>query len=78
VPSDSATYTSAQIQAALKASFGYEVTIGCASGALDEIWYSFDVRGSVITGTFVPTAPGQCVLALSLEPTSLSLENYRV
>jgi ribonuclease T2 len=57
VPSSTATYTSAQIKAALKASFGYDVTIQCASGALDEIWYSFDVQGSVQTGTFLPAAP---------------------
>ncbi|KAH7419458.1 ribonuclease-like protein T2 [Cadophora sp. MPI-SDFR-AT-0126] len=57
VPSTTATYTSAAIQAALKAGFGYAVTIQCASGALDEIWYSYDVRGSVQTGTFVPAAP---------------------
>ncbi|KAI9743788.1 MAG: ribonuclease T2-like [Claussenomyces sp. TS43310] len=57
VPSSSATYTSADIQAALKKGFGYEVTIGCSSGALDEIWYSYDVKGSIQTGTFVPTSP---------------------
>jgi ribonuclease T2 len=57
VPSSTATYTAAAIQAALKASFGYAVTIQCASGALDEIWYSYDVLGSVQTGTFEPTAP---------------------
>lgn len=33
------------------------MTIQCASGALDEIWYSYDVKGSVVTGTFVPAAP---------------------
>lgn len=57
VPSSTATYTAAAIQAALKASFGYAVTIQCASGALDEIWYSYDVLGSVQTGTFEPAAP---------------------
>ncbi|PSS13085.1 hypothetical protein M430DRAFT_124994 [Amorphotheca resinae ATCC 22711] len=57
VPSSSATYTSAQIQAAFKKSFGYEVTIQCSSGALDEVWYSFNVKGSVQTGTFVPMSP---------------------
>ncbi|KAL3423835.1 Ribonuclease T2 [Phlyctema vagabunda] len=57
VPSSTATYTSAQIQAALKAGFGYEVTIGCSSSELNEIWYSYDVRGSVQLGTFVATVP---------------------
>ncbi|TVY19483.1 Ribonuclease T2-like [Lachnellula arida] len=56
-PSSSKTYTSAAILAALKTSFGYEVVIQCSSGALDAIWYSYDVRGSIQTGTFVPTDP---------------------
>ncbi|KAE8444070.1 hypothetical protein EG329_000938 [Mollisiaceae sp. DMI_Dod_QoI] len=57
LPSSTATYTASAIQNALKASFGFAVTIQCASGALDEIWYSFDVLGSVQTGTFKPAAP---------------------
>ncbi|KAH7342565.1 ribonuclease-like protein T2 [Rhexocercosporidium sp. MPI-PUGE-AT-0058] len=57
VPSTTATYTSAAIQAALKAGFGYPVTIQCSSGALNEIWYSYDVRGSVQTGEFIAAAP---------------------
>jgi ribonuclease T2 len=57
VPSTTVTYTSAQIQAALTAAHGFPVTIGCSGGALDEIWYHFDVRGSVQTGEFVPTSP---------------------
>ncbi|CZR56972.1 related to ribonucleases [Phialocephala subalpina] len=56
-PSSTETYTSAAILAALKASFGQNPTIQCSSGALDEIWYSFDVLGSVQTGTFQPAAP---------------------
>ncbi|KIN04861.1 hypothetical protein OIDMADRAFT_192336 [Oidiodendron maius Zn] len=58
VPSTTKTYTSAQIQAAFtQSSFGFPATIQCSSGALDEIWYSFNVRGSVQSGTFVPVAP---------------------
>ncbi|RFU31258.1 hypothetical protein B7463_g5050, partial [Scytalidium lignicola] len=57
VPSSSATYTAAEIQAAIRAAFGFEATIQCSSGALDEIWYSFDVLGSVVTGTFQPATP---------------------
>ncbi|EKD19894.1 uncharacterized protein L3040_002424 [Drepanopeziza brunnea f. sp. 'multigermtubi'] len=57
VPSTTETYTSAEIQAALKAGFGYAVTIQCSSGALNEIWYSYDVRGSVATGEFVKADP---------------------
>jgi len=58
LPSNDQTYTSAQIQAALSASHGHPVTIGCRNGALDEIWYHFDVAGSVQTGQFVPVDPG--------------------
>lgn len=58
VPSSSATYTTAQIQAALSKNHGgKEVHLGCQRGALNEIWYFFNVRGSVQTGTFVPSDP---------------------
>jgi ribonuclease T2 len=56
-PSSTATYTSAAIQSALKSKFGQQVTINCVSGALDEIWYHYNVQGSVQTGSFVPTTP---------------------
>ncbi|KAE9370318.1 ribonuclease-like protein T2 [Stipitochalara longipes BDJ] len=57
VPSSTATYTAAKIQAALKSAYGFDVTIQCSSGALDEIWYSYDVQGSVQTGLFIKTEP---------------------
>ncbi|KAF2121946.1 ribonuclease M [Lophiotrema nucula] len=58
VPSTSATYTTQAIQNALaKNRPGVTVTLGCSSGALNEIWYHYDVRGSVQTGTFVPANP---------------------
>lgn len=47
----------AAIQAALKAKFGVTAAIQCSSGAIDEIWYSFYVQGSVQTGKFVATNP---------------------
>ncbi|ELR10384.1 hypothetical protein GMDG_00797 [Pseudogymnoascus destructans 20631-21] len=56
-PSATATYTLAQIQAALKAAHGFIPTLGCKSGALEEIWYHYNVLGSVQTGKFVPTEP---------------------
>ncbi|KAK4540885.1 hypothetical protein LTR36_008827 [Oleoguttula mirabilis] len=54
VPSSSATYTSAQIQSALSVNRGgHQVHLGCTSGStLDEVWYFFNVEGSVQTGTF--------------------------
>lgn len=57
VPSATQTYTSAAIIAALKAPRGFIPVIRCASGAINEIWYFFDVRGSVVTGQFVPADP---------------------
>ncbi|KAB2572817.1 Ribonuclease T2 [Lasiodiplodia theobromae] len=56
-PSTSKTYTSAEIQAALKAKHGQEVTIGCKSGAFNEVWYHYNVRGSVQSGDFVAAEP---------------------
>ncbi|KAK4992984.1 Ribonuclease T2 precursor (RNase T2) [Elasticomyces elasticus] len=57
VPSSSATYTSAAIETALEKYHGHPVTIGCKNGQLNEIWYHFDVLGSVQTGTFVAADP---------------------
>ena len=56
VPSTSETYAAADIQAALgKNRGGAEVYLGCTdAGELNEIWYFFNVRGSVQTGEFVP------------------------
>lgn len=57
-PSTDKTWTFAQIQSALAAKRpGVEVTLGCKSGALNEIWYHYDVRGSLQTGEFVPSDP---------------------
>ncbi|KAH8153779.1 uncharacterized protein LAJ45_01546 [Morchella importuna] len=56
-PSTSKTYTSAEIQAALKAATGHTVTLGCSNGALNEVWYHFNVKGSVSTGEFIATEP---------------------
>lgn len=33
------------------------MTLGCKSGALDEIWYHYNLRGNLITGDFEPAAP---------------------
>lgn len=58
VPGTSATYTSADILAALNKPRGVDVAIQCANkNELDEIWYFYDVSGSVQTGTFIPTNP---------------------
>lgn len=58
VPSTSKTYTAAEIQAALSLNHeGHQVRLGCRSGQLNEIWYFFNVRGSLQTGDFVPASP---------------------
>lgn len=57
VPSTTATYTLAQIQSALTAAHGYPVTVQCSGGQIDELWYHYNVLGSVQTGEFVPTNP---------------------
>jgi ribonuclease T2 len=56
-PSSSKTYAADDIQAALKAKHGNEVTIGCKSGVFNEIWYHYNVKGSVIGGEFVSAPP---------------------
>lgn len=57
-PSTSQTYTFQAIQDALAAKRpGVTVTLGCKSGVFNEIWYHYDVRGSVQTGEFVPADP---------------------
>lgn len=33
------------------------MTLGCRHGVFNEIWYHYDVRGSVQTGDFVPSDP---------------------
>lgn len=57
VPSSSKTYALSDIQAALKAPRGVDATVQCQNGAIDEIWYHFNVRGSVQSGDFVPADP---------------------
>lgn len=52
------TYNSADILAALNAPRGVDVVIRCHNtNELDEIWYFYDVQGSVQTGSFIPTNP---------------------
>lgn len=56
-PSSSATYTASAINAALKKAHGQDVIIQCSGSNLDEVWYTFNTRGSAQTGQFVPAAP---------------------
>jgi ribonuclease T2 len=56
-PKSSGTYSATAIRAALEAAHGAGVTIRCSSGAIDEVWYSYYVRGSIQTGEFVAAEP---------------------
>jgi hypothetical protein len=58
-PSSSKTYTLKAIQAAFVNSFGYDVYVDCSSSTLSQVYYTFNVKGSVQTGTFVPTSPSE-------------------
>lgn len=57
VPSSSARYTKDQIQSVLSAKHGKPVTLGCHSGVFNEVWYHFDVKGSLVSGEFIATEP---------------------
>ncbi|KAI1769840.1 ribonuclease M [Hypoxylon cercidicola] len=57
-PSSSKTYKLADIQAALSKNHnGQSVHIGCSGGAIEQVYYYFNVYGSVANGQFVPTTP---------------------
>ncbi|EER30253.1 hypothetical protein CTRG_06037 [Candida tropicalis MYA-3404] len=54
-PSNTATYTSSQIQNALKGKFGKNVYFKCDSNnAINEVWYYYNVKGSLLGESFVP------------------------
>ena len=54
-PSNSKTYTKAQIQQALNDKFGANVYIKCDSNnAINEIWYFHHIKGSLLQQQFIP------------------------
>lgn len=55
-PSSTKTYTLAAIQAALTKNHGASVYLGCNDDEISEVWYFFNVKGSVPTGTYIPVA----------------------
>lgn len=57
VPSKTQTYTLAAIQAALKAHHGHDVIINCSNGELNELWYHYNIQGSIQSGDYVPVEP---------------------
>lgn len=57
-PSQTQTYNLADIEGALEVAHGSPVTIRCRHGALNEIWYYFNIAGSLQKGTFIAASPG--------------------
>ena len=57
VPSNTQTYTRDQIMTVLRQKHGADVSLGCRGNKFDEVWYHFDVRGSIQTGEFVASVP---------------------
>ncbi|KAH8203658.1 hypothetical protein TruAng_002188 [Truncatella angustata] len=55
-PSSTQTYTLSAIQAALTKNHGASVYLGCSSSELSEVWYFYNVKGSVQSGTYIPVA----------------------
>ncbi|CAE6440348.1 unnamed protein product [Rhizoctonia solani] len=53
-PSSTATHTLAQINAAVKAKWGYTPAFDCTSGSLNAVSYYYHLKGSIIDGTLVP------------------------
>ncbi|KAH7210161.1 ribonuclease T2-like protein [Fusarium oxysporum] len=56
-PSKTKTYTADEIVDALAEHHGARVTIGCSNGSLSEVWYHFNVKGSLQDGQFVSSEP---------------------
>lgn len=54
VPSNDKTYKLSDIKQALKAKHGGEVYVGCTNGAINQIWYYFNVKGNVLNGDYKP------------------------
>jgi ribonuclease T2 len=62
VPSDDTTYNLSDMNAALEASFGAPVVLLCESGAVYEIYYGFNVQGSLQSGEFIPTTSSEFLI----------------
>ncbi|KAF2717671.1 ribonuclease T2 [Polychaeton citri CBS 116435] len=57
-PSSSQTYSLSAIQSALSQHHGgNNVYLGCTNGALEQVYYYFNVKGSVASGEFVAASP---------------------
>lgn len=72
IPSTTKTYSLSDVHAALTKAHGFDVTVQCdTKGALSEIWYYFNVKGSLTKGKFFPTNTtytGNCPAVVSYLP----------
>ncbi|KAJ6028345.1 hypothetical protein N7540_003921 [Penicillium herquei] len=57
VPSSRQTYAREDVEDALAKGHGAPVTIRCRRGAFNEIWYHFNIAGSLQSGKFVTSDP---------------------
>lgn len=57
VPSWTRSYSRAEIEDALRDLTGREPVLGCRGRRLNQAWYSFNVKGSLQDGEFVPSEP---------------------
>lgn len=57
LPSHTETYARADIEDALEKAHGAPVVVNCRQGAISEVWYFFNIAGSLQGGKFVPALP---------------------
>ncbi|KAG5913994.1 hypothetical protein E4U61_006206 [Claviceps capensis] len=71
-PSANKYYSLSKIQSVLSKQHGARVTLSCRGKAFTEVWYHFNVRGSLQTGAFVPSEPdgmkGKCPSQVLYKP----------
>ncbi|KAI9774065.1 MAG: ribonuclease T2-like [Geoglossum simile] len=61
-PSETSQYTCSQVEAAIKDATGFDATVMCDTrkkGELREVYYHFNVIGTLQDGRFVHTDPGE-------------------
>ena len=60
-PSATKNYTLVEVSAAISKPRGVSAALQCYKGQLDEVWYFYDVAGTIATGDFVSQNPGMHV-----------------
>lgn len=75
IPSRTQTYALADIEAALEQAHGDPVTVRCRGGAINEIWYYFNIAGSLQSGKFIPAGPGRSTFKVT---HSVTAQAYKI